>query len=165
MAEADSMFKKFPDMGKKERILYVLLLTLILLTLSFIFVQSSLSPSASGQESDAVAGFLSAIFPSDGFIISNLRQIAHFAEYGVLGVWTSLFVCFFAIKVRASALASFAAAQCVALIDETIQIFSGRVADVVDVWTDFLGFLTFSAIVYLAFFALIRNRKKDLANG
>ena len=160
MAGVDSMFKRFCDVSKKERIVYVLLLLLITFTLSFIFVQSALSPTASGQESEAVAGFLSAIFPSDGFLISNLRQIAHFAEYGVLGIWMSLFVCFFALKIKVCACASFAAAQCIALIDETIQIFSGRVADVVDVWTDFLGFLILSSVIYLAFYAVSRYRRK-----
>lgn len=160
------MFRKVSDMTKREKAIRIALITLIVSTLAFIFTQSALSPSASGQESDAVAGFLSHIFSPDGFIITNLRQIAHFAEYGVLGVWISLYVCLFGIKTRALALISLAVGQTVALIDETIQMFSGRVADIVDVWTDFLGFFTLSLVTYLVFLAVIRfKRKKDEING
>jgi VanZ family protein len=154
------------DLTGWRKVVCISLRVLILLTLAFIFTQSMLSPAASGQESDAVAGFLSSIFPKDSFIIKNLRQLAHFAEYGMLGVEISLYICLYLKNIISSSLISLGVAQSIALIDETLQIFSGRVSDVRDVWTDFLGFLTLSAITYLVFF-LVKNLKikKDKSNG
>ncbi len=160
------MFARLNDLTGWRRVMCIALRVLIPLTLAFIFTQSLLSPSASGQESDAVAGFLSNIFPADSFIIRNLRQLAHFAEYGILGAEISLYICLYVKNIILSSLASLGAAQSIALVDETLQIFSGRVADVKDVWTDFLGFFTLSALTYLVFFVVKSLKlKKDKTNG
>ncbi len=157
---------RLSDLTGWRRVMCIALRVLIPLTLAFIFIQSMLSPAASGQESDAVAGFLSNIFPQDSFIIKNLRQLAHFAEYGILGAEISLYICLYVKNIIPSSLASLGAAQSVALVDETLQIFSGRVADLRDVWTDFLGFFTLSLITYLVFFFVKSLKiKKDKSNG
>lgn len=160
------MFARLNELVGWRRVMCIVLRVLIPLTLAFIFAQSLLSPATSGKESDAVAGFLSNIFPQDSFIIKNLRQLAHFAEYGILGAEVSLYVCLYVKKIIPASLISLGAAQSVALIDETLQIFSGRAAEVMDVWTDFLGFLTLSAITYLVFFFVKSLKiKKDNSNG
>ena len=156
------MFKRRSEMTDRERIISVSLIIIICLTLLFIFFQSILPPAASKEESDSVAGILSLIFPRDSFIIKNIREIAHFLEYGLLGVEISLYVCFFACKPFAASAASFASALLVATIDEIIQIFSGRVADILDVCTDFSGFVTLSIITYAVCFFIFPKKKRNL---
>ena len=128
-----------------------ILIALILLTLAFIFYQSILPPDESTETSDAVGGFLEEIFPPDTeageFVLTNVRKIAHFTEFFILGVWTAFYAVFF-IKRYKAYLFSLPTALLVALADETIQIFSGRGPMIFDVWIDFFGFASSAVIIY-----------------
>ena len=159
------MLKKQNEMNKGERILSTALIALMVLTLSFIFIQSLLPPTVSKGESDALAGFLSLILPPDGFILRNLRSIAHFIEFGVLGGEIALYILLFSLYTYKLAALSPVLGLIVAFIDETIQIFSGRAAEITDVWTDLFGFSSFVAIVMAVFFLITALSKKDEING
>ena len=164
------MFYKFSELVGKRRQGAIALMCLIIATLAFIFIQSMLSPDVSSAESGAVVNFLERFFsydrPLGAFVLNNLRKIAHFAEYGVLGIEISLYICFFACDYRRVAPYSVLFGHAVAFIDETIQIFSGRGPAILDVWIDTLGFITLSTACYTVFF-ITRERilKKETENG
>jgi len=130
----------------------------ILLTVAFIFRNSMLPPEESSAESETVGGIISEIIPPDtdlgSFILENLRKIAHFTEYGLLGIEIALYVCIYVEKKWIYALSSAAVPFAVGFFDETIQEFSGRGPAIADVWIDIGGFITFSCITYAAFFAV-----------
>lgn len=157
------MLRKSCEMNEKERLISTALLALIGITLSFIFIQSLLPPAVSKGESDAVASILAYIFPSDGFVLKNLRQIAHFLEFGALGAEVGVYILLFSAQPLKLVALSPVFGLITAFIDETIQIFSGRSADVVDIWTDLMGFCCFVALscaIYTATVWLLERRKK-----
>ena len=129
----------------------ILLLLFIIATLLFIFIQSMLPPEKSSQESGAVGEIIEEIIPPDtkpgAFIQINLRKIAHFVEFALLGAEISLYIILFTRK-NIFVLLSFPTALMIAFFDETIQIFSGRGPAVLDVWIDFAGFTSASVIFY-----------------
>ena len=146
-------------MGAFKRVLSVLLALLVLLTVAFIFYNSSLAPDVSAEQSGAVGGIIAEIIPPEtelgGFLQKYIRKIAHFTEYGLLGIELALFCVFFAKRKGAFCFGSLFFAGTVALVDETIQIFSKRGPSVEDVWIDIGGYLFFSALAYLVL-ALIK---------
>ncbi len=158
------MFIKFNELSKKMRKLEIALLVLIALNLTFIFVHSMLPPKVVDREVELMKDIISAIFPSDGGVVeyteSSADKIAHFIEFGALGILTSLFISLYAIKPWILALASLLFAESVAIIDETIQIFSGRCPDIADLWTDLFGFSALSLIIYFVYFVIKYARCK-----
>ena len=156
----------------------VIWLVLIALTLAFIFGQSMLPASRSMQASDSVADTVEDILDHDApsgsgtedeghsrpvldFFIKYLRKIAHFVEHGILGLET--FFLLLAMQRRKSVDRGIMPISTAALIfslnfgllvgffDETIQIFSGRMYSIVDVWLDFAGYATFTALLTLTY--------------
>lgn len=117
-----------------------LLILLTLATLIFIFYRSSLSIPDSRAESIAVGQWLTPfleIFLGRGNVTVHLiRKLAHFCEFGLLGV--ELMSLSLLCACRNPLYALFFALLC-ALSDETIQIFSERGSQVSDVWLDFSG--------------------------
>ena len=160
--------------SKVYLILRIILLVGIFGTLLFTFTQSMLPPEESSAVSDEVCGIIETIIPPDTevgeFVHDNVRKIAHFTEYLILGIFTSLYVSIFMPKLDSKprervrfVIYSFISAPIVALFDETIQIFSGRGPAVADVWLDTLGFFSSAAIIYTAFYtvAFILKRKSE----
>lgn len=154
--------------------LRVLLITSVICTLLFTFYQSSLPSEKSEEVSDGVSEKLEPIIPSDTptgeFVHTNIRKIAHFVEFSVLGLEVSLYVVFFTaigskkLKDKLPFIgASYPFSITVALIDETIQVFTARGPAITDVWLDVLGFVFSATLVYLVFLAvnLIMRRKAD----
>ena len=164
------MLKKLNELDSGARYGAIALICLICATVAFIFIQSMLSPTASGAESGAVRRFLETFFsydrPIGAFVLNNLRKIAHFAEYGILGIEISLYVCLFADDRMRIAPYTVILGHGVAFIDETIQIFSGRGPAILDVWIDTLGFITLSALTYVSYFVIEGQiKKKEKENG
>lgn len=138
---------------KRRRALTVILLILILATLCFIFSNSLKSMEESGEQSNAIGELISQVIPKDtkvgSFIQTYLRKIAHFTEFGLLGIECTL-LCFvlgggprrFALSVGFGFMCGF--------FDETVQIFSKRGSSVSDVWIDGGGFAFYSLITALA---------------
>ena len=154
---------KKPDI---RRILFWVLIAVTALTLFFIFSNSLRGPEESMEQSNEVGSLVGVIFPPDtplgGFIADNTRKIAHFVEYGILGVEIALLVIFYLQNKLKMAIISLPAAMCIAVIDETLQYFSGRGPAIVDVWIDLGGFAAFTLLSYAAAYlaAFIKNRIK-----
>ena len=84
----------------------------------------------------------------------HLRKIAHFVEFFSLGLLSSLSVIFLGASKILIAF-SLISAPIVALLDETVQIFSGRGSSVKDVWIDSLGFFA-AALVFYTVYHLVK---------
>lgn len=156
------MMRKVLSRGK------IAIIVTISLTIAFIFVQSSFPPSVSGAQIDAVGNTVGGIFSSNGafgaFLQKNISNIAHFLEYGALGLQISIAVLlWFDRKLRFSLL-SLASALGVAFLDESVQILSGRHASVADMWIDLLGFSVFYLLTFLIFF-VFNKRKRQSGRG
>lgn len=123
-------------MTTKQKIYKAVLLILIVVTVAFIFSNSLLDKTDSLEQSDKAKGILTPIlefFVGEGNVTSHLiRKLAHFAEFGVLGLEL-----FFLTKTLASF--QFFASLLIAVSDETIQLFSDRGSQVQDIWIDFFG--------------------------
>ena len=139
-------------MINRKNVFRIILIILIASTVAFIFYQSILPPQKSGEVSDKVGDTIGEVIPPEttigGFIQKNVRKLAHFVEFFILGIFTSVYVVCFLPKFK-YALHTLPMAFIIAAIDETIQIFSGRGPAVLDVWLDFSGFFTSSLILYL----------------
>ena len=149
------MNAKFKNVIKYLRIVFYIA---ILTTLVFIFVNSALPPEKSGEQSDKVSGIIAEIIPVDtdigNFIITNIRKIAHFTEYGLLGIIVSLYVLIYTRKRVAFGFGSLLFALVVGFTDESIQILSGRGPSVSDIWIDIGGFATYSLLTYASVIAI-----------
>ena len=131
---------------------------------------------ASTQESvffkDMVDDLLHAMSGNTLLEISEalLRKSAHFIEYAVLGSELSLLFVLYGLKKDETRnvktifighiMQLFIVSVLVAMIDETIQYFSGRYSSLFDVWLDLTG-VTFAAIV---FFIIVSIKAKKRQN-
>ncbi len=164
---------------KNKAIFYsrITLTVLIICTLCFTFYQSLLPPEQSTEVSDSVSDAIEPIIPSDtpsgSYIHTNLRKIAHFIEFAALGLEVALFVILFlpawGSTLRSKAkliLHSYLVAPLTALLDETIQVFTGRGPAITDVWIDTAGFVTLATLAYLVYLAVvfIRRRRTGIPN-
>lgn len=144
----------------RNRAQFILIL-LILLTVTFIWGNSLGSASQSHSESkkalEYVKPVLEPIVGTGTITNSVLRKIAHFVEFGVLGCeFAALHIVrtqggFLAprrVSLQGVANCLFAGLS-VAVIDETIQIFSKRGSQVQDVLLDFGGVCAGLAFVLL----------------
>ncbi len=142
-------------MTARKKIAAIFLLSLIFATLAFIFIQSALPPETSSAESEAVGDIVEEIIPSDTptgeYIQLNLRKIAHFVEFALLGFEVAVFIMLF-VKRRIFICLSYPFALITAFFDESIQMFSRRGPAIFDVWIDFFGFFTFASLTYAIFF-------------
>ncbi len=153
------------NMSRKNliRLLFVLL---IIATVSFIFIQSMIPPEESEEQSGAVSEIIGEIIPPEtpvgGYVQTNIRKIAHFVEFAVLGAEVAAFVVLFIKKID-YALASFLFAFVMAFFDETIQIFSGRGPQITDVWIDLSGFAATAIIIYTVcvMICFVKNKRKQ----
>ena len=147
--------KRVSIIGVPRTTALVLIGLSILLTLGFIFSNSVKSQASSAAQSSSFQAVIEEIIPKDtdfgAFVFGNLRKIAHFTEYGLLGIEA---VAFTVVLTRRRALMykrlglSLIFALLTAFIDETIQIFSKRGPSVSDMWIDIGGFFTYAALAY-----------------
>ena len=126
----------------KRQVISVFLLICIVLTLAFIWGNSLLDRQSSTELSTGVLDFLKPILKLIGINTETdhaLRKIAHFCEFGLLGVELTLFA--FLHKGAGIKAMLIPAVFClfVAVSDETIQFFSGRACQVTDMLLDFSG--------------------------
>ncbi len=117
-------------------------LALILITV-FIFQNSLPDQPTSNAISKTVKAFVEPmleLFVGEGNVTNHLvRKLAHFCEFGVLGI-------FLAVLFRRVTVAPFFIVMTVGLLDETIQMYTGRGDMVKDVWLDFFGGCTGYAV-------------------
>ena len=158
-------------MSKAKKIRITVWSVLIVLTIGFIWGNSILSKSASSSESEGLFALLQPVFDfifGEGVITHGFfRKLAHFGEFGLLG----LEICLLYFEVfgqeKKRIYQSLRLGLYVALIDETIQVISERGPSVVDVWIDFAGFLTATVMFYMiigAFKSLKERKSKSAEN-
>lgn len=137
---------------KREWLTTILLTLCIFLTLYFIFSNSLKAPSASTEEStrvkEMVEPALEPIVGEGKVTVRLVRKLAHLAEFGILGFELALLM-------RKWFVPSFLMTLLVAATDETLQIYSGRGAQLSDVFLDFFGACLGFAIG-IGFVALVR---------
>ena len=135
-----------------------LLLLLVILNLAFIWGNSLLDGEKSNALSDTVIGLMrniAGIFISGGSdgaasaggsgVISFLvRKAAHITEFLILAALLGL-LDRNGTRLPQRLLAGLSAA----LIDETIQLYTGRTSLVTDVWIDFSGFAAGTLMIFL----------------
>ncbi len=161
------LFLSYGSLDTKKRILLFILISLCLCSVVFIFYNSLLPPSESSEQSDAVGGFIESILPEGApiteFLVENVRVAAHFAEFFALGSFVALILVFFSCRPIILAVPSVAAGIFVGLLDETVQIFSGRGPEIFDVWVDAFGYFTATAVVISVYFviALVRRKREN----
>lgn len=128
----------------RKKALQLALLLLIGLTLAFIWSRSMKSKAESRAESAAVMELVRPfleIFVGKGKVTEHLvRKLAHFGEYGLLGVETT--ACLFLWREeRRRWLLLILFGFSVASMDEIIQFFVGRGNQFSDVMLDLFGFI------------------------
>ena len=134
-------------------------LTLIILTLCFIWGQSLLDGETSSRESgfvfQLIYPFLYHVFGEVDATEHLLRKLAHFMEYAALGCSLSLY---FGYEQK-SILKGMNVALLAALFDETIQLFSvSRGPQLSDIWLDFSGAVTGILLFSACFWAFVHIR-------
>lgn len=143
---------------KYGKILKICFSVLILATLLFIFINSALPPETSSEQSGKVEDIITSIIPADTtlgeFLVKYLRKIAHFTEYGLLGIEFALMIMLLSDKRGRHALLSLTVPFFVGFTDESIQILSKRGPSISDVWIDVGGFIFFGLIAYGVCFAV-----------
>lgn len=149
--------------SKKQKASVVIISLLILATLAFIWGNSFLSSPESREKSLGVGSFLTPfleLFTGEGKVTDHLvRKLAHFSEFGLLGVELTLFI-IFSVRVRLQSVFNilfFSLAAAVA--DETIQLFTGRGDLVSDILLDFSGAFTGIALA-LIIYGIVRLAKR-----
>ena len=145
---------------RKRRRLKRALRIFMLLTLCFIWGNSLLGREESAELSSSFYRWLI----EHGCPIKSehvLRKMAHFGEFGLLGMELSgLTFLRDGFRRRPGMLAALAALL-IAAADETIQFFSGRAARITDVLLDFSGALTGILFLSLLVFLIMNHHKND----
>lgn len=112
---------------------------LVGLTVAFILSRSMRGKVASDGESQWVTDLLREIFHSDSISHAFVRKLAHFTEFFILGTELSGLLWLERRRSVQNYLNIWFAGELCALLDETVQIFSGRGPSVADVWLDTAG--------------------------
>ena len=137
---------------------------LLVCCLAFIWGNSLLPGSVSGAISDGVKEILESLFPGGETSPSEssflLRKMAHFTEFGLLGMCLGWLFGMLRKK-KTWPIALGVAAACV---DETIQRFvPGRVSSLKDVAIDSCGMLTGMLLLYCGHIYCKRRRTKHFS--
>ena len=132
-------------MNKKK----IVLLVLVVLTIAFIFGQSTAPVKQSSKESSFVTEKI--IQPIEEWLTgqktitnSTVRNWAHSVEFAVLGFVLSLVVLWKdkalkTVETLGLMARTFGYGVGIALLDETIQLFNDRGPEIGDIWRDALG--------------------------
>ena len=141
-------------MKRRKTQIKTILVVLLALLLAFIWLHSMMPAEDSAEESQRVGQFLTPfleLLVGEGNVTDHLvRKLAHFCEYGALGVLTGALLL---VKKESGIFRWSYALLCalaVAVIDESIQLLAdGRGAQVQDVLLDTAGSLTGLLAVWL----------------
>ena len=125
----------------------IILGLLVLLTLAFIWGNSLLPRTESQEISQGLLAEICAALETVGVHLDPqndhwLRKLAHFSEFGLLGVELCLLLWLNRQKSVQGFINCAFAGLAVAVTDEALQLFSNRGSQVQDVLLDFAGFLT-----------------------
>ena len=144
---------------RKQASLVTVILLLIIATVCFIFSNSMEDIPESSAKSEkilrALTPALELLFGENTATNHLVRKLAHFTEFFVLGIE----LCVLCGILRKSLVWALFTGLCIALADETIQIFYERGSRVQDVWLDFSAVITAAILVFL-YGVIIRRRKE-----
>ena len=131
----------------------------VLGVLVFIFANSLMPASASGEESGSLLAFLIDYFP---FLTHHLvRKLAHFCEYALLGVLMAFAPVFLPSRKGVGALTAFGVGIPVSLIDEGIQrLVPGRGPSLADALIDCAGYFFGVLLVFFAIYLFSARKEK-----
>lgn len=144
---------------------------IIAVTLALIWLHSCMDMEDSAEESGFVYDLLCPffeLFMGKGNVTEHfIRKLAHFTEFFGLGLELMLFMRLLVLKMGWSLLINaWTLGTFCALIDETIQLFSGRGPMVQDVWLDSAGCLT--GVLVMSIGIMLKdgkNKKSTEKNG
>lgn len=146
-------------MEKKRLILWIA----IILTLAFIFGQSLLDKDTSKKQSTAVQEKIvepvHKAITGENTIHYDIRDLAHTVEFIILGLELTLLL---SNKKRIlRCLKSVSYCGFVALLDETLQNYSGRAPELIDIWHDILGAVVGTVMVIILVLMANKVKLKD----
>ena len=155
----------------KSCFITILLILLIAINHTFIWCNSLLDQTQSGQVSsevtEVIRPILEPIIGEDNYSGGIVRKLAHFVEFGVLGGLLSLLMNRLHLTRGLSRLLLLpyllTSGLLAAMIDETIQIYTNRGSQVLDVWLDFSGVIVGFALTHavtMAILIIIRKKKQ-----
>lgn len=146
----------------------IISLTLIFLTVGFIWINSALNGSISGEMSERVKAVLGAVldflhFPENikAFLMTYVRKVAHVTEYAVIGIelgflWAGLRKGFQGLW------NAFSSVLAIAVFDETIQLLAlSRGPQITDVLLDTVSGTAGILIVYFIWIIIFSIRNSD----
>lgn len=141
----------------------ILLIILIALMLLFIWSNSLAGSKLSNAFSGWVERWLKPLVDPQGTIPAKtfdyeVRKAAHLIEYAILG---ALLVWVTSSMINRNVWLLLFTVLIAAVVDETIQIFTGRTSQVQDIWIDFFGASIGMLIVY-AIMKAAQKRKKGV---
>lgn len=142
-----------------------ILIYLLIITVAFIWGNSIGSAPKSHSESrkalECVKPILEPVIGAGKVTDHLVRKVAHFAEFGALGLeLAALLVVRRRVSLQGVANCLFAGLS-VAIIDETIQIFSNRGSQVQDVLLDYAGVCAGIALILAIHWLTVSIRKKS----
>lgn len=150
-------------MEKEYGFRFIFLLLAVVVT-GFIWQQSTVPAPQSGEISDTVRDVVVDAVGGETTVVGSfvnrfVRKIAHFVEFSLLGVCVEAY--FLGSYTLRSLALRYAIGGFVAVTDETIQIFTGRGASVLDVLLDLSGFFAASLLLMVGerLLAWIKKRK------
>lgn len=153
----------------KTKAIITRLLVIILLTISFIWGNSFKSIPESQSESQSVLEAIEPIlevFVGEGNVTENLvRKLAHFSEFALLGIEFILLLAVVRKLSLQNAVNCLFISLMVAIVDETIQVYSQRGSQVTDVILDFFGVLIGMLFATAFLIAMKHIRKQTQARN
>lgn len=140
------------------------ILALIILTIAFIWFNSSQSREESTGRSTGLLNFIADMLEPVGIDIDTtddhwIRKAAHFAEFGLLGTELAVLAILCGSYGLQGDINCMFAGLSVAVVDETIQVFSNRGSSVTDVILDFSGIVC--AVIFVKIIYAIIKKRKD----
>lgn len=127
-----------------KRRLYITI-CVIFITLACIFNNSLQSADRSNEQSSRVLEVIEELFSTPQLDTETaqhiVRKAAHVAEFALLGLVMALFLIFTGKAFRQNLVTVLFIGLISAVVDETVQIFSLRGSQVMDVWFDVMGLL------------------------
>ena len=108
-----------------------------------------------------VAIVLEPVFGKGNVTDHLVRKLAHFAGFGLMGVWLALFITMRG-RVRLQSIVNcLFFGLSVAVLDETLQLLSDRGSQVSDVLLDFAGATSGIFVALVLRWAILRIKKSD----
>ncbi len=161
-ARRKNILKYWNDCTKKR-----MLITLIILTLVFIWGNSALPSEPSNAISNEVTAAVGGEINNNDMQESSettwltsehIRKLAHVTEFAVLGIVVALLAKSRKIGACSNLSALALCGLSVAVIDETIQLFNDRTSAVKDIWIDFGGFTIGCCVALLTGYLLTKRK-------